>query len=105
MFKFGGKYENISVDEIEKHMNNGAVLVDIRNEPSFTEGHIKGAVNIPIKSLPFKMNELDKDKEILVICYIGGSSKMAANLLTKSGFKVKNVVGGMQAWQGPIVTK
>jgi len=105
MFNFGVKYENISVDEIEKHINNGALLVDIRNESSFDEGHIKGAINIPIKSLPLRMNDLDKNKEILVICYIGGSSKMAAKLLTKSGFKVKNIVGGMKAWQGPIVTK
>lgn len=104
MFNFGTKYENISVDEVNKYLEKGAILVDIRNEEAFKQGHIKGAINIPIKALPFSMHKLDKNKDILVICYIGGSSKMASSLLSKAGFKVKNVMGGMKAWKGPIVS-
>lgn len=98
------KYENITVDQIEDELDKGAVLVDIRNKDAFKAGHIDGAVNIPIRSLPFKKKELDKDKTILVICYVGGSSKMAAKLLSKSGYEVKNVIGGMEAWNGKVVT-
>lgn len=103
MFGFGSKYENISVSEVNRHLSKGALLIDIRNEDAFKTGHIKGAVNIPMKSLPFKMNELDKNKELLVICYVGGSSKLASKILSKSGFKVKNVIGGMEAWKGEVV--
>ncbi|MDK2917516.1 MAG: hypothetical protein PWQ37_249 [Candidatus Petromonas sp.] len=104
MFNFGTKYEKISVDEIEKHMSEGAILVDIRNEDAYKEGHIKGALNIPMKSLPFRMSELDKNKDILVICYVGGSSRVASKILSKAGFNVKNVNGGMKAWKGEVVT-
>ena len=97
-------YDNIKVDQIEEELKNGATLVDIRNNSAYSAGHIEGAVNIPIKSLPFKMKELDKDKPVVVICYVGGSSKMASKLLSKSGYTVKNVIGGMQAWNGKVVT-
>ncbi|OPJ55143.1 rhodanese-like domain-containing protein [Alkalithermobacter paradoxus] len=102
MFNIGSKLENISVDEIDKEIQNGAILIDIRNEEAYSEGHIKGAINIPIKLLPFKMNELDKSKTILVVCYVGGSSVVACKALSKAGFKVKNVTGGMKAWRGNL---
>ncbi|KXZ39371.1 Rhodanese-related sulfurtransferase [Alkalithermobacter thermoalcaliphilus JW-YL-7 = DSM 7308] len=102
MFNFNNKIENISVDQIEQELQNGAILIDIRNEDAYRQGHIKGAINIPMKLLPFKIQELDKDKTILVVCYIGGSSVVACKALSKAGFKVKNVVGGMKAFRGNL---
>lgn len=104
MFNFGSKVENITVDQIQSALENGATLVDIRNMDAYDQGHIQGAINIPIRILPFKFNQLDKDKDILVICYVGGSSVMASKVLSKAGFKVKNVIGGMQAWNGALVS-
>lgn len=98
MFFFGPKVDTISPSEAKQEMKKGSVIIDIRNEDAYKLGHIKGALNIPIKSLPLKIKELDKSKDYLVICYVGGSSKMAATMLKKSGFSVKNIAGGMQEW-------
>jgi len=103
MFGFGSKYENITAAEIKNEMDQGAIVLDIRNDQAFASGHIKGAINIPIRNLPFNMSKLDKDKTVLVICYVGGSSRTAANILTKAGYTVKNVVGGMESYNGPLV--
>lgn len=104
MFNFGTKVENIENHEIKSYMSKGAILLDIRNKEAYESGHIDGATHIPIRSLLFNLNKLDKSKTILVICYVGGSSVTACKLLQKSGFKVKNILGGMQAWNGAVVT-
>jgi len=104
MFGLGSKIESISTDNIKREMDNGAILVDIRNKEYFDSGHIQGAINIPIGSLAFNTGKLDKSKTILVICYVGGSSKMAASILRKAGFNSKNVLGGMEAWKGKVVS-
>ncbi|MBP2028263.1 rhodanese-related sulfurtransferase [Acetoanaerobium pronyense] len=98
MFLFGPKVDTISPEEAKQEIKKGAVMIDIRNEDAFKLGHINKAINIPIKNLPLKIGTLDKKKEYLVICYVGGSSKMAASMLKKAGFNVKNVSGGMQGW-------
>lgn len=104
MFNFSSKLESITTNEIVNYLNEGAILIDIRSSDAFKEGHIKGAINIPIKLLPFKMNELDKSKTVLVVCYVGGSSVMACKYLQKAGFAVKNVHGGMQSWSGALIS-
>ncbi|PAB56714.1 rhodanese-like domain-containing protein [Anaeromicrobium sediminis] len=91
--------ENISVEEIKKAMENGSILLDIRAKEDYNDVHITNAINIPFQSLRCELNQLDKDKEILVICYIGESSKRATYLLRQLGFNAKNIHGGMNAWK------
>lgn len=98
MFLFGPKVDTISPEEAKQELKKGAIIIDIRNEDAFRAGHIKKAVNIPIKNIPLKISTLDKNKEYLVICYVGGSSKMAATMLKKAGLNVKNISGGMKDW-------
>lgn len=63
--------------------------------------HIPNAVNIPLGDLEARMNELDKGKEVFVVCRTGSRSDLAAQKLSESGFtSVKNVVPGMSEWSG-----
>ena len=104
MFGKKSQFENINVGQIQSELEKGTTLVDIRNKEAFASGHIKGGINIPIRSLAFKLNLIDKSKPVMIICYVGGSSVTAAKFLSKAGYQVKNVVGGMQAWTGNLVT-
>ncbi|MCB0749784.1 MAG: rhodanese-like domain-containing protein, partial [Ignavibacteriae bacterium] len=63
-------------------------------------GQIKGVINIPVQVLSQRINELDKykDKNIAVICRSGNRSVMATKIMQAKGFKAKNVLGGMQAY-------
>ena len=77
-------------------------LIDVRETWEHEEGRIPGAQNIPLGTLPEKLDDLDewKNQEIIVHCKGGGRSASAKAFLTQQGFtNVRNLLGGMQAYQ------
>ena len=74
-------------------------LIDIREDYEYKGGSIKSAKNIPMGKLLNEPNKyLSKDKEYYIMCQSGGRSGRACNSLTKEGFKVINVTGGMGSY-------
>ena len=76
-------------------------IIDVRETWEHEEGRIPGAQNIPLKSLPDKLDDLDelKDQEVIVHCKGGGRSASAKAYLTQQGFtNVRNLEGGFQAY-------
>lgn len=93
----------ISIAELENGTANGGLILDVREEAEYAFGHIEGAKSIPMGDLAARMEELDKEQEIYVICRTGKRSDLAAQQLTKAGFtKVYNVLPGMTDWQGNL---
>ncbi len=95
----------IQNDEVQKKLdaNEDITIIDVREQAEYSFGHIPGAISIPIGELEHRMNELNKDSEILVVCRSGNRSDLASKQLADQGFKnVKNVVEGMVNWTGPI---
>lgn len=79
-------------------------LLDVREPHEYQISNIDGTL-IPLDDLPGRTDELDKDKEIVVMCRSGARSANACNLLEKKGFKnVSNLVGGVNAWAKEIDT-
>ncbi len=77
-------------------------LVDVRTTNEFTEGHLKGALNICVTCDGFESNikKLDKTKPVYVYCRSGHRSGNAAKILLKMGFKeIHDMDGGILAWQ------
>ena len=79
------------------------LLLDVRTPEEFDGplGHLEGAKLIPLQELPQRLDEIKsyKNKEIVVYCRSGGRSQRASQILIDNGFrKVKNMVGGMRAW-------
>lgn len=60
----------------------------------YSNGHLDGAMNIPVDSLRERLNELDKSKTIVEYCQVGLRGYIAARILPQNGFKVVNVTGG-----------
>lgn len=86
----------MDLTEIE---GRSGLILDVREEAEFAFGHIEGAKSIPMGELSTRMNELDKEREIYVICRTGKRSDLAAHRLVSNGFtKVFNVLPGMKAW-------
>jgi phage shock protein E len=80
----------------------GAVLLDVRTVEEFGEGHIKGAINIPVQNLAERLKELPaKDKPIVVYCHSGARSARARRMLMDAGYKDVMDIGGMSNWKGP----
>lgn len=92
---------NISPQEArEKLRDKNVQFIDVRTPGEYRQNHVPGFQNIPLFDLPNKINKLDKNKEVVVICQSGMRSKRACNLLRKHGFaKIYNVRGGMNAWR------
>jgi len=79
-----------------------AVVLDIRDTGAFAEGHIVGAINIPIVDFERNMKRLEKYKQrpVILVCASGQKSGSLMNKLRKQGFdKVYILAGGINAWK------
>ena len=91
------------VIDLNEIVGRRGLILDVREEAEFTFGHIEGAKSIPLNELSTRLNELDAEQEIYVICHTGKRSDLAAQKLASYGFtKVFNVVPGMTAWTGEL---
>jgi len=94
--------ENISVEEVYEIMTGGEdyIILDVRTLEEFGQGHLEGAVHIPVNELEGRLGELSKDKPIIVYCKSGGRSKTASDLLIENGFtQVYDMSGGILEWE------
>ena len=84
----------IHYDEID-HLTDDQILVDVRNPNELESvGFIAGAINIPVDQLRQRMNELPKDKEIIVYCQVGLRGNVAYRQLVNKGYQARNLIGG-----------
>ena len=90
--------DEIDVREAADRIKNGAYLLDVRENDEWETGHAPQAEHIPLSTLIFDREELPTDRQILVICKVGGRSVQATAVLRHSGFDAVNVAGGMLAW-------
>nr|WP_302104716.1 rhodanese-like domain-containing protein [Polycladomyces sp. WAk] len=73
-------------------------VLDVRKAEEWTKGHIPGAIHIPLDELPLRLGELDPNREWIVVCRSGNRSAKACAYLAERGFRVRNMRGGMLAW-------
>ncbi|MDR2995939.1 MAG: rhodanese-like domain-containing protein [Bacillus cereus] len=89
--------QSISGKELKSIVGKkGKYFIDVRTVGEYRGNHMKGFQNIPLNELSGRANQLDKNKDVIVICQSGMRSKQAAKMLKKLGFQqVINVSGGM----------
>lgn len=93
--------ETISPAEAdEKSKNKKVQCIDVRTPQEFAAGSKRRFQNLPLSEISKRSSELDKDKEVVVLCRSGMRSKKAAGILKKQGFQhVFNVRSGMIGWK------
>ncbi|MCP4257778.1 MAG: rhodanese-like domain-containing protein [Planctomycetes bacterium] len=101
---FGRGYHNISPSEVKRKIDSGKdgfSVLDVRSKEAYQKGHVPGALSAPFNDLIVKRSiEPEKDKDIIIICYGGGMSRVVSSILAEMGFtKVYNMEGGMYAWK------
>jgi phage shock protein E len=80
-------------------VEKGAVLLDVRSEEEFAEGHLPGAVNIPVFELPGRLEEVGiHSRHVVVYCASGERSAWAAKLMRANGFRHVYNMGAMSRW-------
>lgn len=93
--------KHISAPELQAKIGNTGdlFLLDVREPYEFNYARIERSMLIPLNQLPQRLEELDREREIIVICHHGMRSLQAAHYLVQSGFKnVVNLSGGIDAW-------
>lgn len=76
----------------------GAFLLDVRDAEEYSQGHVPGAVLMPLTTLPVRYHQLPTDRTIHVICAVGSRSALAAAWLARQGYDTMNVEGGTSEW-------
>jgi rhodanese-related sulfurtransferase len=91
-------HSEIDVEELARRLDDGAVLLDVRQPAEFDEARIDGALLIPLAELPDRIDELPEGKPLVVVCRSGARSARACEFLGEQGFDSTNVAGGILAW-------
>lgn len=99
--------KDISIDESKKLINDGEVtlILDVRNEDEFAEGHLKNAIQIPVKELKENLSDIEKFKDELVLVYCRSvkRSAEAVDILKENGFKnLVHMKDGISKWDGEV---
>ena len=98
----GAVYVNITAEEAKQIMDSeeGYIILDVRTQEEYDQGHIPGAIVIPHEEISEKAEEVltDKDQLILVYCRSGRRSKIAAEALVELGYTNIKEFGGIIDW-------
>ncbi len=90
--------KQISPKELDQ--KKGIILLDVRINKEYAQGHIPGSVHVPLSEIGDKIKKLKKDKEVVVYCQNGNRSVWAIKRLMGMGFKnLSNLKGGYNAWK------
>ena len=96
------EFDQISAEAAKEMMEtqNNVVILDVRTQEEFQEGHIPNAICIPNESIQDQAESVlkDKDQTILVYCRSGNRSKQASQKLAKLGYTQIKEFGGIQNW-------
>jgi rhodanese-related sulfurtransferase len=91
MFKFLKKLFIKDNSAILLALDNGAVIIDVRNPHEFKQGHIQGSKNIPVNEIRSKLEMIRKwNKPVITVCLSGGRSAAAKSVLTSAGIEAYN---------------
>lgn len=96
---------DVDVREAHRAAQAGeALLLDVREEHEWADGRAEGALHVPMSEL--RTDSVPRDRPVLAVCRGGSRSAAVADALAQIGYDVRNVAGGMLAWQAaglPVV--
>jgi len=88
----------VTRDEAEKLVGDGAQLVDVRAEHEWEMGRIEGATHLPLAELAERVGEINRDRPVVLYCRGGNRSTMAAQALAAEGFDAVKLSEGIVGW-------
>jgi rhodanese-related sulfurtransferase len=86
------------VDTFATAHAGGAFVLDVREPREYLDGHVPGALLVPLAQLLSRLSELPKGETVFVICASGNRSKTATSWLNDRGFEATSVAGGTSGW-------
>jgi len=90
--------KQISPQNAKALVDNGAVIVDVRQSGEFGSGHIKKAINIPLNNISNIVKRVPKDQDVIVYCQSGARSSSASKQLKAMGYSKVHDLGSINRW-------
>ena len=97
--------EPLELKELVDHPVDSIWIIDMRSEKAFLNGHIPTAKSFPAATIASRLNEIPKDKYLIIYCTVGGMAKIASKTLKKAGYKRYINWGGLSRWEWERETK
>lgn len=95
-----GYYSLGTVEKLQEALDNGAVLVDVREEKEYADGAITGAVSVPLRTLVQNLDQVPQDQPVVVYCASGFRAALATAALHELGYaNVRSFPPGYGAWE------
>ena len=94
----GAEVREVSREEARKLVEEGAQLVDVRADHEWEAGRIAGATHVPLPQLPERLDEIDKDRPVVLYCRGGNRSSMATAALAETGYDAVKLTEGIVGW-------
>lgn len=90
----------VRIDAVPSPVPQDLAILDVREDDEWAAGHIDGALHIPLMELPARVAEVAAldERQILVVCKVGGRSAQATGYLAQQGYAAVNLDGGMLDW-------
>jgi rhodanese-related sulfurtransferase len=88
----------ITTDDLAALLPQGAVVIDVRETREYVDGHLPGAVHMPMWQVPARVTELDPKAPVYVVCATGNRSAAMTDFLAHHGFTAYSVAGGTASW-------
>jgi phage shock protein E len=100
MFFSNYQCKNIRPDDLNRMKREGRdfLLLDVRTPQEHAAQAIDGSYLIPLQELGHRIDELPKEKEVVIYCRVGNRSAYACAYLARMGYNVKNLEGGIVLW-------
>ena len=98
-------YGDITGEELVSLIGSDVMIIDVRTAEEYSQGHIEGAVNIPVDRFQTEFDELElsKDQPLAIYCRSGNRSSFAYQILTKEGFDKVYHAPGVSQYNYPLV--
>jgi rhodanese-related sulfurtransferase len=93
-----GEPKEVSRDEAQKLIDEGAQLVDVRAQHEWDAGRIAGATHLPLAELVARASEIDPERPVVLYCRGGNRSSMAASALAEAGYDAAKLTEGIVGW-------
>ncbi|RYL88454.1 FAD-dependent oxidoreductase [Sporolactobacillus sp. THM19-2] len=94
-----GKVQHVQWNEVDRLVEQGAMLIDVRTAQEYGNGTIQRAVNIPLDDLRERLREIPKNRDLIVTCQVGLRGYLASRILAQKGYRVKNLDGGYKLYK------
>ena len=88
----------VDIDTFARAHDDGAEIIDVREPQEYVAGHVPGAKLIPMAQLSSRLEEIERQEPVYVVCASGNRSAAMTDLLRNAGFDAYSVVGGTRAW-------